>query len=343
MRYTTGESFGSGGKKLPIETARRRRTSTVVPFLLCPCLVLFGVTPDAAAESVSLAEHLSIDVKARRLANSHTSYEFGTPFPPNQSPLSRLEFPLNSWWGGAELRASFPRFSTGVEVLTNDVRDAGRPMKDSDWEDIANPGLRTTYSESGNRIKRSYMVAGDVDMEVSDWLGLPRWASLRPVTGFRWQSFDLVTHDGVQYSLLEAPLPLPGDGIRFRQVYKQYFIGLRSNVDAERFTNISGLNFLAQVDWAHVEGRNEDHHLLRPGSRFTYENTHGRAWHASVGLRKSLYRNWVLGVDADYLRINTIGSHRMVYDLFGIDLSWSNGVRVWSEQTGVTLSLKYRF
>src|SRR5512136_1728754 len=122
----------------------------------------------------------------------------------------------------------------------------------------------------------SYMVRVDMDLEVADLLGAPRWFSLRPLAGFRWQDFNFVTHDGVQNSLadLSAPTPLPGNGIRFSQTYWQYFFGLRSDIDAGRLLDVSGLNLCLQGDWAYVEAHNQDHHLLREGNRFTYENSY---------------------------------------------------------------------
>jgi hypothetical protein len=45
----------------------------------------------------------------------------------------------------------------------------------------------------------------------------------------------------------------------------------------------------------------------------------------------------------DCLRIRTEGSHRLVNDALGIDLTSLKGVKVWSEQKGLTLGLAYRF
>jgi len=311
-------------------------------FLLCMDVPAFAVEKETA---VPLTEHLSLALKTKRLFDSHTSYEFGNPFPPYQAPLSRLEFPLDSWWAGAEIRASFPRFSIGVEALRNISEKIDGKMRDSDWDDDMNPDVRTIYSESKCRMDPSYMVRADMDLEISDVLGLPQWLSLRPLAGFRWQDFHTVTHDGIQYdiSAQNAPTPLPGDGIRFSQTYWHYFFGLRSNIDVGQLVHVSGLNLILQADWAYVEGHNEDHHLLRAGNRFSFEDTDGEAWHASVELKKSLYKALFLNIAADYLRINTTGSHRLVNDTFGIDLSWQRGVKVWSEQASVSLSLEYRF
>jgi len=189
------------------------------------------------------------------------------------------------------------------------------------------------------------MVRADADLEVSDWLGLPKWLSIRPVTGIRWQKFNLVAHDGVQYSYPSggSPLPLPGESIRFKQEYWQYFVGVRSDIDLTKLTGIASLRFLAQFDWAYVEGNNEDNHLLRAGRRFTYENTYGHAWHGAAGLKKDLSEHLTLGFDVDYLAISTTGNHRLLNETFGIDMSFTHGVKVWSDQASACLTLEYRF
>ncbi|MFA5353361.1 MAG: omptin family outer membrane protease, partial [Thermodesulfovibrionales bacterium] len=208
----------------------QRQPVSAAPFLLF--LFLSGANSASADDLAPLTEPFPIEVKTKHLFSSHSSYEFGNPFPPYQAPLSRLEFPLNASWVGIGIKARLPRFSLGLEALTNDKGDVAGRMRDSDWDDDERPDLRTIYSESKCRIERSLMVTGDMDLEVSDWLGLPQWLSLRPVAGLRRQSFRFVTHDGVQYELSEGnkPLLLPGNGIRFSQRYNQYFIGLRSNL-----------------------------------------------------------------------------------------------------------------
>jgi hypothetical protein len=103
------------------------------------------------------------------------------------------------------------------------------------------------------------------------------------------------------------------------------------------------LIFRGQVDWAYVYGENSDHHLLRDGVRMTYERTRGQAWHASIGVKAGLTRNIHAGVEAEYLLIRTTGSHQLVNDIVNIDQSWDDGVKVWSEQMSLKLSLEYLF
>ncbi len=322
-----------------------------VPGVLLLFMLCFPVVTDSAASAleksgpVPLTEHFSLGAKVKYFLRSHTSYEFGNPLPPYQAPLSQLEFPLDSWWGGLEMRLNFSRFSVGLEALTNVSQNAHGDMEDSDWEDGARPDVKTIYSQSQMRVGPSYMARADVDIEVADWLGLPKWLSIRPLAGMRWQKFNLLAHDGIHYDYPsgDSPFMLYGDSIRFKQTYWQYFAGIRANMDLAKLTGVPFLRLLAQFDWAYAEGQNEDNHLIRAGRRFTYEDTYGHAWHGLIGLKKGLWKNCTLGLDIDYLTISTTGSHRLLNRPMDIDMSFSNGVKVWSDQASLSLTLEYRF
>jgi hypothetical protein len=295
-------------------------------------------------DRVRLTDHLSLGATVSYMFNGETSFEFGNPVPPYQAPLSRLEFPLDSWWGGMQLTLHYPRFSVAFEGLASASQEVHGTMKDSDWLD--NSGARTLYSESRSRLSPCYMAKGEVELEISDWLRLPPWLILRPIGGVRYQKFNMVAHDGIMYDLVTGgpPVPFKGDAIRFKQTYWQYFLGVRSDIDLSRLVGVSSLVLLAQVDWAYVEGNNEDHHLQREvPDFFTFERTYGHAWHGSLGLRKGVWKNLFLGLEVDYLTIDTRGSHHWSVASLGADSTWTNGVRVWSEQTRASLTLEYRF
>lgn len=290
----------------------------------------------------------SVELRVENYFAAHTSYEFGNPFPPYQAPLSRLEFPLDTWWVGFEARRRFPRFSAGIEVMRNFTREAEGLMKDSDWTDDAHPGVRTIYSESNCRMDPSYTVRADADLKIADWIGLPSYLDIRPVVGFRWQRFNLVAHDGTQWEVGMPDLPLPGDVIAFTQTYRQYFLGLRADYDIGRHLGIPRLRLQGQCDWARVDGKNEDQHLtyLQLGiKRFTYENTSGHAWHGALALKYGFTPAWSAKLEADYLKIKTTGSHLWHVDNgFSVqEQSWENGVKVWSEQLSINLGLEYAF
>lgn len=216
-------------------------------------------------------------------------------------------------------------------------------MRDSDWDDEDNPNQKTIYSESLCRLDPSYFIEVEGTLKVSDWLGLPRGVDLRPVIGYRWQKFNLVAHDGSQVSIGEQPVTLPGNGIYFDQTFKQIFLGLRFNLDLGKWGWLGRLTTLAQIDWAYVEGSNQDLHLLRTGMRYTYDDTIGQAWHESIGLKAHLSKHLNLTLKADFLQIETTGTHRLVNAPLGMELKWSNGVKVWSDQNSLSLILEFVF
>jgi outer membrane protease len=235
----------------------------------------------------------------------------------------------------------------GLEVLRNVSREANGVFKDSDWDDDARQDTKMIYSESDCRIEPSYTVRGDVDLKISDWVNLPSGFDLRPVVGFRWQRFSFVTHDGVQsYPApgdTRPPESLPGDGIAFEQVYRNFFVGVKMAYAWQRPPWVSHLAMRMQLDWAYVTADNEDRHLLRAGKRFTYETTQGNGWHALVGLDVGLTQRLSATLEGDYLRIQTTGTHRLVNSTFGQDSSFDHRVEAFSEQASLTLGLKYAF
>ena len=143
--------------------------------------------------------------------------------------------------------------------------------------------------------------------------------------------------------MTDRPTLCRGDGISFRQTYWQYFMGLRAACDLPKRPDTPPVKILLQLDWAYVQGRNQDHHLLRAGNRFTYEDTIGDAWHALLGVRVGIWQNLTAGLELEHLRIHTTGSHRLVNDAFDVDFIDNNGVTVWSEQTSLMLTLNYSF
>ena len=311
-------------------------------------------TPAAAAQAPAQAANAGdgpaavwlVEAKVKRLFDSHTSYEFGNPFPPYQEPLSRLEFDLDSWWGGVEISRRAALWSLSLEIMRNLTAKVDGQMADSDWTDEESTKVRTIYSESCLDMKPSYAVRAEADFSLAPWLGLPAWLDLRPVGGLRWQRLDLMAHDGTQWALESdgswSAMALPGDGLRFKQTYWQYFIGLKLDWRPLPARH-PGLRLGLRGDWAYVDAHNLDHHLLREGNRLTEEKTRGQAWRAALDLEAPLGGNFFLNLELDYLTIETTGNHRLYNDAIGLDFIVNNGVRVWSQQCGVMLSLRYDF
>lgn len=323
-------------------------TDKILTGLVAAIFLIFFliVRADAAGDGSNLGDpSWQFSIKQKTLFNSHTSYEFGNPGPPYQTPLSRLEFPVDSVWGGFEVRKQLSRFSAGIEFLSSiSDQDSGR-FKDSDWDDAAINGRLTNYGETACRLLPSYQVVADMDMQVADLVKLPGGFDLRPVTGFRWQQLSLLAHDGTQYDYNTPGLPpnivpLPGATIAFDQSWYHCFLGMRFGYEWQRLAWLHRLKLKSQLDWSYVYGENMDRHLLR-GDRTTEQLTSGDAWHASLGVLLGLARNLDLELEADYLSIQTTGSHTLRDT--GYVENWSHGVKVWSEQFGLTFRLGYRF
>ncbi len=320
----------------------------LLPSLLFACsLFALAALPAYSEEQLNKPEPgLEISIKQKTLFNSHTSYQFGNPVPPYQQPLSKLEFPVDSVWGGLEVRKQISRFSVGVDFLTSVTDQETGRFKDSDWAEESNTAFLTNYGETSCRLEPSYQVGADIDMQVADLLRLPKEFNLRPVLGFRWQQFSLMAHDGIQYDYDISGLPpdildLPGNTIAFEQTWYQYFLGARVGYEWRSVPWLYRIKLQTQMDWSYVEGYNRDHHLLRAGNRITEEETTGDAWHAVLSAVFGITRNLDLGIEADYLKIETTGTHTLNDSNFS--LSWSNGVKVWSEQYGMSVKLGYRF
>ena len=65
---------------------------------------------------LDIPKNWEFGIEAKRLVASHTSYEFGDPEAPFTKPLSRLEFPVNTWWLNLDLRRTCPRWSIGTKA-----------------------------------------------------------------------------------------------------------------------------------------------------------------------------------------------------------------------------------
>ena len=95
-------------------------------------------------------------------------------------------------------------------------------------------------------------------------------------------------------------------------------------------------------DGGYVAARNTDHHLLREGDRDTFEQTTGSAGHIAFTSEFLIGRHFSLGLELDHLQMHTSGTHRLVNVPLGIDETSDHGVRVWSDQTWLTVFACFR-
>ncbi len=277
----------------------------------------------------------------KKFINSFTSYQFPNPFTPGQDPLSRLEFPIDQWFMGVRAGHYARWWSLQCQGWLNVSRDGSLKMQDSDWDDETRPQQKTIFSESKCRLNRGVLA----DVRLSTATPLEKFIDVRPVFGYRYESFFFTTHDGFQAVLGGEVADLPGDGIEFKQSFSHYYLGgicnTRINL-AYTTARLPDVDFSCQIDYAFVSAGNEDLHLLRTGERITKEKTKGHCWH--VCLRAvGRVSNWVwVGLEGDFKRLLTNGSHQLTNSLFQVDFSFG-GSRVWSDQATISLFAEMKF
>jgi hypothetical protein len=287
-----------------------------------------------------------LDYRIRSVVDSHTSYEFGTPEPPPDgwTPLSRLVFPLDSFWHGVEAGLEGSSWAVRVEWLTPMQSRIQGDLEDYDWYPPNADGSFTDLGVARQRWTDAQMLDLEAEFRLVDRpLGLP--FSAWPVGGFRWQRFGIMTYDVFQlkYENIWDPAPWSyyGDVIAFKQQYYTGYVGAQIRSTIEQGC-LPPLRLTFQGDWGWVDGFNIDHHLLREGDRYTKQSTHGDSWHTALVAEMLLRQRLSLGFEVDYLQIRTKGRHHLINVPEGVDMMWDHGVRAWSDQTWLTAFLRLR-
>ncbi len=128
------------------------------------------VAPPVAAQSPSpldVVSDLVSEVRApdwrysigvKKFFNSFTSYQFPNPFPPNQDPLSRLEFPIDQWFFGGDYEYLSRFWSARFESWVNINKESRSRMQDSDWDHEDLPFQKTIFSESNCRLNSGWLL-----------------------------------------------------------------------------------------------------------------------------------------------------------------------------------------
>ena len=305
-------------------------------------------------------QNWSFDAGLQRFIMSHASYAIGNTAPPNQEPLSRLQFPFNTWWLELELRRTCPRWSIGTRAgLSVDHNSDGR-MKDTDWLRTESPETVTSYSESACRVEESYLFREDVDVNISDWLRLPPSIEIRPLFAFEYQRLNLMAHDGVLWETGHYPLDIQdgpiahediiesggieGDFIHFRQDYYLFLIGLRGSCDLVKPSKYITIRLRGEADWGPALAYYEDHHLIRQGDMFSACKGRGNAIYFLTGIEMVFAKSVTFGISMDYTQIKTTTATVTHWNIpMHENESWDEGVKMWSDQTSLTAHVTYTF
>ncbi len=285
----------------------------------------------------------TIDYRFRTIFDSSTTYEFGTPpyYETQHTPLSRLNFPLDSYWHGIQLGLQKPTWDVHIEWLFPQQGIHGT-MEDYDWrypnQDFTDLGYMDERWTDGQMLDLGF------DFQLSEHpFGLP--LEIWPTLGFRWQRFNIMNYDLVQVKFedewLDPPYTESGNIISFNQQYYSFYLGgqFRSKLETKYLPPIA---LTIQMDWGSTNGYNVDHHLVREGDRYTMESTRGSCWHAGFTAEALISEHFSAGIQADYLEIRTRGTHREYNAPLNVDYTWDNGVLASSNQTWLTAFLRIR-
>jgi len=282
----------------------------------------------------------TIDYRVRQLVNSNTSYEFGTSpaTVPGWTPLSKLDWSLDSTWHGLQVGLEKPNWDIHFEWLTPIDQNISGSMADYDW---INPPGNTVDSLTLSSLRWNDGQMLDLGGEFKLTSGpIEIW----PLAGFRFQRFNM-TASGIDYIVPPTGPSLQYQGvdvISFNQQYYQCYVGgqLRKSLCC-RGTPVA---LTLEGDWAATWGYNVDHHLVRAGGdRYTMQNTSGDTFHFALTAEAPLSRRLNLGFQVDHMVIRTTGTHRMDWQSQGLNMTWTNGVLAKSSQTSLTAFLRARF
>jgi len=279
----------------------------------------------------------------------YTSFQYGFDgpsqyYPAAYSPVSKLDYSLNSTWTGVRVGVQTCTWDVHLEWLMPMVQHIDGGMYDYDWSgpDRAAGSL----SHAATRWNDGQKIELEADYKYSDcFLGMP--IEFLPLAGFRFQRFDMTAYDGIQLvddGTIGVP-PVgslyPGDGLTINQQYYTGYIGFQLRRCIERECR-PPINLAFQFDWGGTGGYMVDHHLHREVDLYTMQSTGGDAVHLALRGDVPINCHLKLGLQADYMRIRTTGTmHQLVNG--NSTHTWGEGVLVKSEQTDITAYLQYTF
>jgi hypothetical protein len=303
--------------------------------------------PGLGADPSDSGYYLSLGL--RKYINSFTSWQFPDVYQPQVNPLSRLEYPWEQIVGVVKGSYTCSLFELLLEGSGTALVWSGLKAQDSDWQNPADPGQKTTFSE-GKAKPRIWT------FDASVAAAIPHVPCLKGIAGVRVQQLRFTYTDVLQGTIAELNsndqfigyLPsatfetLPGTVIEFGQYYRQLFLGgvVTAGMNLESFSLAFAPRLLYlrfQADVASVTGTNHDEHVLRPGVTSDVY-TRGWGWHLNLitGFQFGAYGR--IDVEVDFKRIRTEGE--MDDQLLLLTFS---GARVWSDQAYVGLNGSLRF
>jgi hypothetical protein len=298
------------------------------------------------------------DYRMRTMFASHTTYQFGTSPQdpgPQYAPLSKLNWSLDSMWQGLQIGFEKPRWGAHFEWLTPMLHNSFGEMSDYDWSGADRAPALLSVSPQHWTDAQTIEIEGEYKLfDRIFTLPVAFWS----IAGYRYQRFGMMAYNGVQV-INDGTMPIPDippvgyrwheETVSLNQEYHMGYVGgqLRTTWYVSETRSV---DLTLQGDWAGTSGHNVDHHIsgyeAQDIHRYTIENTHGDAIHIALIAETPLSQHFSVGLQADHTEIRTTGTHRWLASGSGtlpIDETWSNGVKVTSDQISITAFLRAQF
>ena len=281
---------------------------------------------DEKAESQVKKEIFSIAI-GTEIMWGNTAYQIGFPVTTPDGtqygghfPLSKLEWPLDTWLARIDARLNLGDSWRINGVLKKNFSNPSGPMKDSDWLTASNPGRLDVYSESNISEFNTWIF--DVDVE---WAFLKRksW-SIYAGLGYQYQKFDYESKLIHQYS----PSGLPdsefyGDdrvSITYEITYSMPYVKIGTDFKIKDKLTLDGSFAWSPI----VKAKDEDHHLLRQnGGIIATGDMDGNSIMVNLSAKYNFTPSLFLKGGFEYSRIYVDGEQ---YRIFG------NGVQIGTER-----------
>jgi len=258
-----------------------------------------------------------------------------------------LEFPLNNLMAGMSLivgtrHEKNPRQTRGRFSLTwlRVVEKAAGTMKDSDW--IENDAAydepphagRDIYTESDAQLRGTVF-----DMNYAHHFRLNNSWTLGPMIGYRSQrlEYEIYGYRGIWWT---TPISGAGKVLGYEITYKIPYIGLISDLlfgkDSQFQLNLT----IGYSDWAKAEDR--DDHILR--YKLSEGYCQGEAYLIKLNLDWKFYPNWILGLGAEYVDIDTSGvQYQSWYAGGNVGITYDVNDKITSTYRSTIFKISYAF
>jgi hypothetical protein len=299
------------------------------------------------------------------LLNGDTTYQIGgnTVYRDGSSetihfPLSKLEFPINTYMLSINSTVEFSQRLTGNLGIKKSIADASDKLKDSDWgvwhiegelphkPDTCAPTLCTAdsldiYSESDASLD-AFIFDINLRYKLLDNNFKKSSLGIFAGVGYRYENFDYTVRNLDQwYPSFEDYFGfdfghelISGTVLKYDVQYHIAFIEAGASMELFKFIEIdASIGFSPLV---YVKDR--DNHVLR--EKISRGNLYGHAMLYSLNLTGHISENWFTTINVNYTSIDTEGEQKQYFS----DILYATiDEEVTSHQTSALFNIGYSF